>query len=178
MVPTSGQGFVANPGGGCANADYTPLAPGKAGGLVTGAYQPNPQPAFDSAGNGLADSISVPVSFYGTKFALSSDPVDPQTSTKVPPPAITDSGGTLSGNLSALSAAYNTGYYNQGSPKPNGSFPGLTSKVTGTITCSGTYVITWRSEIIGGAFDGFTGEWHLTGTFKPASGTLAQALGC
>jgi len=50
--------------------------------------------------------------------------------------------------------------------------------VTGTITCSGAFTLTWQSQIVGGPFNDFTGHWNLSGTFKPAKGTLAAALGC
>jgi hypothetical protein len=30
---------------------------------------------------------------------------------------------------------------------------------------TGAYTIDWSSQIIGGPFDGFTGVWHLEGTF-------------
>jgi hypothetical protein len=30
-------------------------------------------------------------------------------------------------------------------------------------------VLTWKSLIVGGQFNGFTGYWHLEGTFVPAS---------
>jgi hypothetical protein len=29
-------------------------------------------------------------------------------------------------------------------------------------------VITWASAVVGGPFNGFTGYWHLTGTFTAA----------
>ncbi|MEQ1702345.1 MAG: hypothetical protein ABMA25_19720 [Ilumatobacteraceae bacterium] len=54
--------------------------------------------------------------------------------------------------------------FNQGSPKADGSDANL----TGTIdAATGHYVIEWTSLISGGSFDGFTGVWHLEGTFTP-----------
>lgn len=178
MLGAGGAGFIKNPGGGCANADYTVLRPGVNGGLITGSYQPNPTPAFTASGGARADGIVMPATFYGSGFAMSTDPVDPQTHLHVPAPSVTDTAGRLTGNFEAVSVAYNSAYFNQGAPKPGGTYPGLTRAVSGTISCSGAYSLTWQSLIVGGAFNGFTGRWHLTGTFRPASGTLAAALGC
>ena len=77
--------------------------------------------------------------------------------------------GKLSGQIEAWSAAWNKLYFNQGSPKPNGSHPGLTLPLSGTYNASThAFVITWTSQVVGGPFNGFTGHWHLAGTFFPA----------
>lgn len=172
-----GGAVVKNSFGGCANPVYTPLKPGTQGGLITGSYQPDPSPAF-SGPNGLADQIIQPASFFGSNFALGSQPIDPQTNAKVPPPSVTSNNGQLSGNVAALDAAYNTAYFNQGAPKPDGTYPGTTRALSGTIACNGDFTMQWQSLIVGGAFNNFTGVWHLTGTFVPATGTVAHALGC
>ncbi|MBV8528741.1 MAG: hypothetical protein JOZ75_10525 [Candidatus Dormibacteraeota bacterium] len=176
--------FVANgtaadaSGAKCPNQSSTPLLAGSDGGLKTGNYQPNPTSAFDSSGNGLAGLIAKPASFFGTDFALSTNATDPQSTTSVATPKIMDTGGKLSGDLSALNVAWNTGYYNQGAPKPDGTYPGVTTALSGTIACDGGFTMIWASTIVGGAFNNFTGSWHFTGTFVPASGSLSQALGC
>lgn len=160
--------FFLNPDSICADKSYTPIKPGTAGGFVTGTYQPNPKPAFGSTGNALAASIISPQTFTAIDFALSTNPVDPQSGKAVPAPQIYDDGGKLSGQLQSWSAAWNHQYFNQGSPKPGGSLPGLTSPVTGTYDAStGAFVLTWASEVIGGPFNGFSGYWHLQGTFTP-----------
>ena len=47
---------------------------------------------------------------------------------------------------------------------------GSGSAPTGTIDpTTGAFVIEWSSLISGGAFDGFTGVWHLQGTFTPSA---------
>lgn len=173
-----GQGgaVVSNSFGGCSNPDYTPLRPGSKG-LVTGSYQPNPSPAFKGQ-NAVAAEISQPTNFFGSDFAVATQSTDPQTGKAVPAPSITSTGGRLSGNLSAVDVAYNGSYFNQGSPKPGGSYPGSTKPVSGSISCDGTFTVEWQSLIVGGSFNNFTGVWHLTGQFVPASGTLASALGC
>lgn len=173
----NGGAVVKNSFGGCANATYTPLKPGTKGGLVTGSYEPNPTPPF-SGSNGLADQIVQPASFFGSAFALSTQAVDPQTGTHVPPPTVTSDNGQISGNLAALDVAYNAAYFNQGAPKPDGAYPGTTKALSGTISCDGTFSMQWQSLIVGGAFNNYTGIWHLTGTFTPTSGTPAHALGC
>jgi hypothetical protein len=75
-------------------------------------------------------------------------------------------GGELTGELVAFTAYYGGQAFNQGGPKPDGS--GVPA--TGTIDpATGEYVLEWTSLIVGGSFDGFTGVWHLEGTFTPAS---------
>lgn len=176
--PFVANGSSADASGPCANKNYTPLLAGTDGGLKTGAYQPNPSPPFDGKGNALGALIIRPVSFFGTSFALSTQPVDPQTKLGVTAPQIIDTGGQLSGDLRAIDVAYSNEYFNQGAPKPDGSLPALTRRMQGTIACDGTYSLTWSSTIVGGPFNKFTGSWHLTGTFRPANGTVADALGC
>jgi hypothetical protein len=156
-----------NSSGGCTtNASYTVLKPGTDGGLVTGSFQTS---------NG---AIFSPATFFGEPFVGSTHPVDPQTKTRVAAPSLTENGGKITGNLAAFSVAYQGANFNQGAPKPNGTLPGNSQAVTGTINCQGDYTIHWASTIVGGSFSGFTGAWTFSGTFKPASGTVAAALGC
>lgn len=159
--------YVANTSSPCGDTTYTPLLPGKSGGLSTKGYQPNPNPEFDSTGNGLANKITKPESFEGVNFAVSTNATDPQTADKTKVPSITDKGGKLKGQLEAFSVGWNNQNFNQGSPKPGGSHPGNTSGPTGTYNASNkTFVLEWESEIVGGPFNGFTGEWYLAGTFS------------
>jgi hypothetical protein len=161
--------FFNNPGSTCANKAYTLLAPGTKGGLVTGKYQPNPTPAFDAQGGALANSIVQPTPFTSIAFSVATNSTDPQTSLSVPPPAIKVNKNKLSGQVQGWSASWNKLYFNQGSPKPGGSKPGLTAALTGTYNAkSRAFVITWTSQIVGGPFNGFTGSWHLAGKFAPA----------
>ena len=160
--------YLANANSRAANQTYTILNPGTDGGLRTGVYQPDASPAFASNGDALTSSVIAPETFFGVKFSVSTNKVDPQTGLKPALPAITATGTTLSGDLSALSASWNTQFFNQGAPKPDGTTPGLTQAVSGSYNPSTlAFTITWRSLIVGGPFDGFTGEWHLAGTFVP-----------
>jgi len=158
--------FLSNANSPCSEQTYTPLSPGTTGGLSTVAYQPNPSPAFNGSGDGLANSIIQPQEFFGVDFSLSTNSTDPQTAQGVPIPSISNSGGTLSANLEAFSVAWNNQNFNQGSPKPGGSSPGLTTEPTGTYdAASGAFTLSWSSAIVGGPFNSFTGLWHLEGTF-------------
>jgi hypothetical protein len=158
--------FFENPDSACDDKSYTLAVPGTAGGLVTGAYQPNPTPAFSAQGGALADSIVRPQSFTAINFSIATDKVDPQTSTAVPAPSFTVAAGRISGQIEAWSASWNKLYFNQGSPKPGGGRPGLTTPVTGTYNAkTHAFLLTWTSQVLGGPFNGFAGEWHLTGTF-------------
>jgi hypothetical protein len=162
--------YFHNPDSHCKDSSFSTETPGSKGGLVTGTFEPSPAKPFDAKGDSLAAEISVPGTFTAIKFGVETDAVDPQTHTKVTAPAIYDNNGKLTGNLEAFSASWNNQYFNQGSPKPGGGYPGLTSPVTGTYNAStGAFVLTWSSQIQGGAFDGFGGYWHLQGTFTPSS---------
>jgi hypothetical protein len=158
--------FFDNPDSACKDKSFSVETPGTDGGLVTGKYQPSPAKAFDAKGNSQADLITKPGTFTAIAFGIETEPQDPQTKTAVPAPAITDTNGKLSGQVTAWAAAWNNQYFNQGSPKPNGASPGLTSPVTGTYNSkTHAFVLTWASQIVGGPFNGFSGYWHLQGHF-------------
>jgi hypothetical protein len=161
--------FFANPDSLCSDKSYTLVLPGTQGGFTTRKYQPNPTPAFSSTGSSLANSIIQPQTFTAINFSISTNKVDPQSGKSVPAISITEKGGKLSGQIQAWSASWNNLYFNQGSPKPGGSLPGLTKALKGTYNSSThAFVITWSSQVVGGSFNGFTGYWHLSGKFAPA----------
>ncbi len=158
--------FLANGDSPCVDTTYTPLLPGADGGLRTGKFQPDPDPAFDATGNGLADAITSPTKFFGVDFAVSTNKTDPESGATDKAPAITAKGKKLRGNVEAVSVAYGGQQFNQGAPKPDGSLPGSTKVLSGTYDSkTGAYTVDWSSQIIGGPFDGFAGVWHLEGTF-------------
>jgi hypothetical protein len=156
---------------GSSDKTYTLISPGTDGGLTTGSYQPAPSPAFGGLLNSaLANRIMAPQAFEAINFSVSTQPVDPQTGQAVPPPEINDLDGKLDGEVAAVSAEWANNYFNQGTPKPDGSTPGLTLPVTGSYDATtGAYVLEWASTIVGGPFNHFTGYWHLVGTFQPSS---------
>jgi hypothetical protein len=180
ILPSGGASgpYMSNSDSKCSDQSFTPLQPGTDGGLFGGSYQATPSPAFDSAGNARAGRVTSPARFYGTGFATSTNSVDPQTKTHVSAPRITNNGGVLSADLRAFSVSWNKQYFNQGAPKPNGSYPGNTRAATGTYNAStGAFTLNWTSQVVGGAFDKFTGQWHLEGTFIPAKGTSTGGSG-
>ena len=161
--------FVSNSDSACADKTYTALSPGTDGGLVVGTYQAEPSPAFDGSGNSLSDHIIRPTKFFGVNFSASTNGTDLQTKTPVPAPVLSVGGdGALNGDLRSFAASWNNQEFNQGAPKPDGSTPGLTAPASGSLDSqTGAYTLEWRSEIVGGPFDRFTGLWHLAGTFSP-----------
>jgi hypothetical protein len=165
--PATGP-FVANASSTCAAKTYTALTPGTDGGLVTGTYQPAPTPAFDASHNGTAAKITQPTKFYAVGFAVSTNAKDPQTGASAPVPEITvGADGKLTGDLSAFGVSWNSQQFNQGAPKPDGTKSPNTTGPTGTYdAATGAFVVEWTSEIAGGPFNGFTGQWHLEGTFS------------
>jgi hypothetical protein len=180
ITPAGNQSgpYVSNSDSPCGDNSYTPMSPGSDGGLSTGGYQPQPNPPFDGSGNGKAGAITQPVKFFGVLFALSTNAKDPQTGLATTVPSISDSRGTLSGDLRAISVAWNNQQFNQGAPKPDGSRPGLTAGPTGTYNPStGAFTLDWTSTIVGGPFNNFTGKWHFEGTFKGSSSASAGAGG-
>lgn len=180
MQQPGGGAYLSNGNSRAANQTYTILNPGTDGGLKTGVYQANPSPAFDGSGNALAGKVTAPETFFGIKFATSTNATDPQTGLATAPPTITADGSTLSGDLRAFAASWNNQHFNQGSPKPDGTTPNGTQPVSGTYDPeTKAFHLTWRSLIVGGPFNNFVGEWHLVGTFVPnvtISATLPAAL--
>jgi hypothetical protein len=155
--------FFLNPQSTCRDRSYTVVQPGSDGGLVAGSFQPNPQPAFDSAGHPRAGAIIAPVAFDGSSLSISTNSVDPQSGEHLSPPAIKAVKGKLSGQLEAWSGEWSRQYFNQGSPRPDG---GLTRPATGNYDrTTGAYVLTWASQMLGYPFNGFTVYWHLAGRF-------------
>lgn len=170
--------FVSNSDSPCGDKSYTPLRPGRDGGLVTRAYQAQPASPFDAAGNGKSSRITAPQKFYGVDFATATNSTDPQTGVKVPTPEIQVSGSTLTGDVRAFAAAWNGQHFNQGAPKPDGTTPGITMRPTGTIDPNtGAFNLEWRSLIVGGPFNNFTGVWRLEGTFVSSEAAPAGASG-
>ena len=161
--------FFPNPDSTATDKTYTLAQPGTDGGLATGKYQPSPNPAFGDQGSSLAGRIIKPLPFTAINFGVSTNETDPQTTTDVPKPKITVKGGKLTGDLKAVDASWNFQDFNQGSPKPDGSKPGLTKAVSGTYDSkTRKYVLEWSSQIVGGPFNDFTGVWHFEGTFEAA----------
>jgi hypothetical protein len=182
----------------------TLLQPGRSGGLRTGGYQSQPTPGFDGGGNSLADAITAPTGFFGVKFSISTNETDLQTKTKVAPPTVVNDKGSLKADLSSWAASWNNQDFNQGAPKPVSSTQAqalgqqqaqrawdwvsqkwLEAAPRSTVTgggATGTYdaktgafVLEWTSHIDGGPFNGFTGLWHLEGTFESSGRAPAGA---
>jgi len=147
----------------------TLLNPGTDGGLRTGTFQPAPTPAFNATGDALANRIIAPQRFAFIQYSAQTSPTDPQTGATVPSPSISVTpDGKLSGQLPAFSAQWNKQNFNVGSPKPDGSLPGLTTPVTGTYDQeTKAFTLEWTSQIVGGAFNNFSAAWHFEGTFEP-----------
>jgi hypothetical protein len=182
----------------------TLLAPGSSGGLRTGGYQSQPSPAFDGSGNSLAAAITEPTKFFGVKFSISTNKLDPQTQTPVAPPTVVLLNGKLTADVAAWAASWNNQDFNQGAPKPvqstGAKAPGqqqaerawdwvsqkwLDAAPKPTVTGggavgsynpkTGAFALEWTSLIVGGPFNGFTGLWHLEGVYEPSGRAPAGA---
>lgn len=160
--------FMTNGDSPCGDKTWNPVLPGSDGGLHTGAYQPFSDPVFDAGGNATVELIAKPVKFFAVTFAVATNEKDPQTGVSTKKPTITASGGKLTGDLGAFAAAWNKQHFNQGSPKPDGSKPGITTDPSGTYDpATKHFTLDWASQVVGGPFNNFTGVWHLEGTFQP-----------
>jgi hypothetical protein len=138
-------GFFSNPYSRSADKTYTPIISGPGGGIRTGVAQTAPSPAFDRHGNSRANSIITPTNFTGILFGVV---------TSVPP-TITLSGSTIEARLRHLYAQWNRQTFLQG------------AIVFGTYNSrTGHYSMSWQVKVHGGPFDGYTGHWHLQGTFS------------
>jgi hypothetical protein len=171
MLNSSG-GALPNLSSPSLNKDFTTFTPGVDGGLSTVAYEPAPSPAFanGTSGNALADDIVQPVGFEGTNFSIETNPTDAETGQADPVPQVYNDDGKLSGQMTAWVAQWNGQSFNQGTPKPDGTSPAPTTALSGTYdAATGAFVLTWQSRIVGGPFNGFSGVWHLAGTFVPAT---------
>lgn len=75
-------------------------------------------------------------------------------------------GGAMTADLSAWTAYWNGNNFGQG---------GI---ATGTVDNAGNYSISWSSTVHGGAFDGQTGNWTMTGTVAavPEASTYGMML--
>lgn len=147
------------------NKDYTPLSPGTDGGLSTSTYQPAPSGA-------LGTRVIQPVPFYVIDFSVETSPTDAQVGLPDPVPTIDANGDQLSGQITAWVAQWNGQFFNQGTPKPDGSVPSPTTRLAGSYDpATRAFTLDWKSLIVGGPFNGFTGVWHLSGTFVPAAST-------
>lgn len=164
--------FFKNSNSSARNKQFTLFRPGIDGGLRTGVFQEQPNPAFAPNGFALANRIVRPLPFAGIRFSLSTGPVDAQSGAKVGVPTITARGRRLTGDLRGFTASWNKIYFNQGAPKPSGRYSGKTRRVRGTYDPkTRRYSISWVSQIVGGPFNDFAGYWHFEGTFKPAAGS-------
>jgi hypothetical protein len=184
--------FMRNADSPADGGEATLLRPGTSGGLRLGGYQSQPKPAFAANGDSRADAITRPVKFFGVRFSISTNPVDPQTKTEVAPPTVYVKDGKVTADLSSWGVTWNNQVFNQGAPKPVSSTgakaPGqakaekvwdwvagtyLESAPEPTISgkgATGTYdaetgriTLEWTSLIDGGPFNRFLGHWHLEG---------------
>lgn len=168
-----------------ADKRYTPLSPGTDGGLRTDVYQEPPVPAFAGPwdetsqllrGDALGKRIVQPQKFFSLKFTIVTAPTDLQTGTPDPLPEIRYKDGRLSGQITAWTAQWNGNSFNQGAPKPDGSYPADSGNLEARTTpLTGTYdpgtrrfTLRWTSLIVGGPFDHYGGIWNLEGTFVPS----------
>jgi hypothetical protein len=156
--------YLANPDSTARDKTYTLGRPGRDGGLATGRFQPHPDPPFDGKGNALANKIIQPQPYTAIRFSVATLKQDPQSKKTVAATSASVSGRRLTVRLPGYTAEWNKQYFNQGAPKPDGAG----AAATGTYNArTKHFVLSWKSKISGGPFNGFTGFWHLEGTFRP-----------
>lgn len=145
IVQSDGTTFVSNDDSTLTDKTYTPLTAGTELGLKTSGLQAPPDPAFDS-GNALSAKIIQPVAFNGKNLSIATVTTKPAISATA--------AGVLSGQVNGVTGYRDDVTFSQG------------STVTGTYTAATkAYKLDWKKAIVGGAYDGHTGVWHLEGTF-------------
>jgi hypothetical protein len=158
------KAYLPNPDSKARDKTYTLGRPGADGGLATGRFQPHPDPPFDRKGNARANRIIRPSPFTAIDFGVATLQEDPQSKKTVAAPSAHVEGRRLTVRLPGYTAEWNKQFFNQGAPKPDGSG----SPATGTYDSrTKRFVLTWTSKIAGGPFNGYSGLWHLEGTFSP-----------
>ena len=156
-------GWFRNPDSTARDKSYTLGTPGKEGGLATGRFQSHPDPPFDSKGNARVNKILKPQSFTSIRFSVATIKKQKGSSDTASVTTARVNGRKLTVNVEGWTAEWNRQYFNQGAPKPNGAG----SPATGTYNSkTKRFVLEWRSKVVGGPFNGFTGFWHLEGKFK------------
>jgi hypothetical protein len=156
-------GWFRNPDSSASDKSYTLGTPGKDGGLATGRFQSHPDPPFDSKGNAKANKILRPQSFTSIRFSVVTIKKQPGSSDTASVTTARVNGRKLTVSLPGFTAEWNKQYFNQGAPKPNGDG----SAATGTYNAkTKRFAFEWRSKVVGGPFNGFTGFWHFEGKFK------------
>jgi hypothetical protein len=164
MIYPGGKKYFPNPDSKAKDKTFILGVPGTDGGLATGRFQPGPSPSFDAKGNARANKIIKPGTFTAIRFSVATLKKDPQSKKTAAVTSARVSGSRLTVNVPGYTAEWNGQYFNQGAPKPDGSG----SPATGTYNAkTRRFVLTWTSKVSGGAFSGFTGYWHLEGTFSP-----------
>jgi hypothetical protein len=157
---------VDNPQSGCANRQFTLLAPGTDGGVVTGRFQPDPTPTFDSHGNSLAASIVAPVTFQGTMLGMATNADDEQDGPNGPPafgaPEASVRGTALTIDLRSLDVTYDG---NPGTTCSTASGVGCWN--LGSKSVTGTYQPATHHFSVG---------WFVGETFTPAGDSLTVHL--
>ncbi len=153
--------YLDNASSTAGNKSYTLLKPGRQRGITLGSYQADS--TFADNGDSQADAIITPTAFFGTLFGLATLRVEAPGARPSPAPSATVKGKKISVNLSALTAAWNKQYFNQGLPKPGTKKPLVTGSYSSK---SKAFKLDWRSKIAGGPFNGFTGVWHLEGKLR------------
>jgi hypothetical protein len=156
--------YLSNPDSRSRDKSYTLGRPGKDGGLATGRFQPDPSPAFDGKGNARANRIIKPEAYTAIRFSVATLKKDPQSKKTSAVTSASVNGRRITLRVPGYTAEWNKQYFNQGAPKPDGSG----SPASGAYNPKTKhFVIKWTSKIRGGPFNGFSGFWHLEGTFSP-----------
>jgi hypothetical protein len=157
-------GWFRNPDSSASDKSYTLGTPGKDGGLATGRFQPHPKRPFDAKGNAKANRILRPQPFTSINFSVATINKQPGSGATASVTTARVRGKKLTVSVPGFTAEWNGQYFNQGAPKPNGDG----AAATGTYNSkTKRFVFEWRSKVVGGPFNGFTGFWHFEGTFKP-----------
>ena len=165
-----GEGpFISNGDSPCGDKTYSPMFPGSDGGMRTGAYQPEVSPPFDGGGNGATESIAKGTPFFAVRFAVATNQKDPRPGATPRSRPWRSKTGSCRGTCRHTQRPGTTSPSTRGLRSPTVHCRGYAAP-TGTYDeATKKFTLEWSSQIVGGAFNNFTGVWHFEGTFEPKS---------
>jgi hypothetical protein len=175
--------YFTNPSSPAANQTYTPLVNGTEGLDLGLPVQGIASPGFDGGGNSLTNTILTPEPFAGVNFSAyvtqnnakkakfgKKGVVIKVAGGKGPTVAVT------SADLTGFTIAYGGSSYDTPGSTPNINSGNLTGSLTWSNpknkSLGGTITLDWSVPIVnppGNAFDAFTANYQLVGTYVPAA---------
>ncbi len=170
------------------------LSSGTAGGIQLDSFQnfitdpDEPHPAghpdaVNGAGSGYSGLVSEgsalsAFKFFGVPTYVGLNPLSYQSGLTKNAPTLNMDGAScvnslcdISVDLSSWEVYWNGSVFEQG-PRPDNTIPEFELAMGTVDVVSGEYTLNWKSQILGGPFDGVNGFWYLEGQFTNVSAVV------